>query len=366
LKMDTPAFVAESSVPDGFIINDPRNIHRGQIQNVLRHWCQRQEKLGPESAFGFRLIMGPKKKCLFADYPPNVAASMGTPRAKAKGKGKEREIPQLDGLLPISQHDITNPRGSPLPGPISGHTEMQHDIPRPRGMFISGPSLDAAAMEDGMPTTPTRTSGHQNLQLNLGQQQVHEQQGQSGGDELARIDMTQMVMLRNLGHDGLGPVNGPNEGLPQYEVPRSWLQELERGTMTNINTDPGPIIPRPYPRPRPLKKMPAPRDITPMIDPALVDEPRVTEVRQPNVAADLAGIIALQAGSGPDSSSNINAATVLGKRSTVVRSPPRQTQTQKPQRRKVVTRDDLAYQEAQELLKGGINKRSRKKRQAGN
>jgi hypothetical protein len=40
-----------------------------------------------------------------------------------------------------------------------------------------------------------------------------------------RIDMGQMMMLKNMGHQVMGPVNGPNEGLPQYEVPRLWLQE---------------------------------------------------------------------------------------------------------------------------------------------
>ena len=52
--------------------------------------------------------------------------------------------------------------------------------------------------------------------------------GTSGAqDEWVKIDMRQMVMLRDMGHEVMGPINGPNEGLPQYEVPKSWLQSLE-------------------------------------------------------------------------------------------------------------------------------------------
>jgi hypothetical protein len=110
--------------------------------------------------------------------------------------------------------------------------------------------------------------------------------------------------------------------------------------------------------------------MAPVIDPALVNQAQVpttstTEQHQEDVTPDLTDMIDLQSGSGPVSTSIINAASVLGKRSTVVCSPPRKTQDRSKQRRKVVTGDDLAYQEAQELLKGGINKRSRKKKKIG-
>ena len=37
-------------------------------------------------------------------------------------------------------------------------------------------------------------------------------------NESARIDMGQMMRLKEMGYEVAGPVNGPNEGLPQYEV----------------------------------------------------------------------------------------------------------------------------------------------------
>ena len=69
-------------------------------------------------------------------------------------------------------------------------------------------------------------------------------------DEWVRIDMQQMMMLQSLGHEVRGPINGPNEGLPQYEVPKSWLQLLAPApTLTPILLPTGDQA---YPHPRPI------------------------------------------------------------------------------------------------------------------
>ena len=41
-----------------------------------------------------------------------------------------------------------------------------------------------------------------------------------------RIDMAQMLQLKDMGYEALGPVNGPNEELPEYEVPKAWVEDL--------------------------------------------------------------------------------------------------------------------------------------------
>jgi hypothetical protein len=38
--------------------------------------------------------------------------------------------------------------------------------------------------------------------------------------------MQQMVSLMAMGYQVSGPVNGPNEGLPKFEVPEEWLNSL--------------------------------------------------------------------------------------------------------------------------------------------
>jgi len=284
---------------------------RDEIQYILRHWCLRQEQLGPESAFGFRLVMGPKKTRILAKYANTLA-----PKTKTREKGKQREV-QLDGLLPISQNETPNPSGSPINDPSPNGAEIQ-----------------------GMRPSPS--------------------------DELVRIDMGQMIKLKNMGLQIMGPVNGPNEGFPQYEVPRHWLQELETEPLNNSESASGPSTIRPYPHPRPITKKSPPQVMQPVIDPTLINQAQepielANEQHQEILIPDVTDIFDVQSGSGPVIDSTNNAATVLGKRSTIIRSPPRSTQAKNSQRRKVVTGDDLAYQEAQELLKGGVTKRSRKK-----
>jgi hypothetical protein len=159
--------------------------------------------------------MGPKRKRLFAEYPSNAAAN-----ALVKGKGKRREVPQLDDLLPISQHVTPSPSGSPIadPSPTQGKNRQIW----PGSNSLAGTCSGVAKM---------------GIEV-YGNQQVGHEKEQGRAEELVRIEMGQMVMLKNMGHIIIGPVNGPNEGPPQYEVPRLWLQELETATRTD------PVSPR--------------------------------------------------------------------------------------------------------------------------
>ena len=38
--------------------------------------------------------------------------------------------------------------------------------------------------------------------------------------------MAQMLQLKDMGYEALGPINGPNEGLPEYQVPKAWVEDL--------------------------------------------------------------------------------------------------------------------------------------------
>lgn len=335
LKKDTTGFVTKGSVPAGLIIQEPRNMQRLTIQSILRNWYERQQESGPESAFGFELVIGPKRKRLFAAYPPKISGNKSSQQAKKKGK--QKDVQQLDDLLPISQIGTPDPTGIPITGPSEGHGNR------------AGHHLG------GIPSGSTYR-----------EQQVHDEVSESRGsrsDDLVRIDMGQMVLLRRMGHEVLGPVNGPNEGLPQYEVPRLWLEELQK-TISNPKPTPNPApittSTRPYPRPRPIKKT-APPQTVPLIDPALVGQmPMTSATEQLDHCEDNVG-----SESGPDPMEpgpNVSAPTTLGKRNAVLRSPISMRQTRSKQKRKIVTGDDLAMQEAQKLLKGGIRTRRTRKR----
>ncbi len=385
-------------------------MHRNHIQSILRHWCGRQEDSGPESAFRFQSYAGPNRIPLSAEYPkPKPTEGTGTHTAKDKGKerdtakdkGKERDTDkdkrkgrdtsQLKDLLPISRNFTPNPDG---------------------------------------------TDGAQ--------------------DEWVRIDMRLMMMLRDMGYEVRGPMNGPNEGLPQYEVPKSWLQSLGSAltptpiprlqslglaptpapTPSHLPTgdrayplarprptviDPallepmitnavaGPSTPshlpsgdRTYPRPRPIPSRPSERSNTVILntanlepvntnavvgpsDPVLdagisesgglglpssqqaesglavanqtptIDTTRsITQESATHLGGNIVqtGTVLAQAepGSGPNKSPAINQLVPL---------PPRRPQTRSTKKRKVMSTDDLALQEAKELLKGGTTRRTR-------
>jgi len=78
-----------------------------------------------------------------------------------------------------------------------------------------------------------------------------------------------MVMLRELGYEVCGPINGPNEGLPRYEVPKSWLRTLESQMEEAPTPSPFPTDARPYPCPRPIQSKSAQLTSSTVIDPAL-------------------------------------------------------------------------------------------------
>jgi hypothetical protein len=162
-------------------------MHLDDIRKVLQYCYDLQAASGPESAFRFSLFVGPRKKNMFATYPDTHQESEPF-RRKDKDKGKQREDP-LQGLLQMED----DPEGEP---PTVPDRVVVQAIAPPSG---AGPSGSKS------PTDPELL--HTN--------------------DLVRIDMGQMLRLRHMGYEVLGPVNGPNEGFPVYEVTRAILGKLK-------------------------------------------------------------------------------------------------------------------------------------------
>jgi hypothetical protein len=198
MSKDIGAFIPTQYLPSDTSIQDPRNMRLDAIQKLLQHWWQRQDASGPESAFRFALVIGPHRKPLRAEYPDPVMHGLST---KSKGKGKEKERDPLEGLLTISESARATTPG--------------HDI-----TYIH----------------PNRASP----------QRINHPTQQSEND-LVVVDMGGMLQLREMGCAIIGPVNGPNEGPPQYLVPKSWVDQLTLGGPVDPTT-----VTRPYPRPRPV------------------------------------------------------------------------------------------------------------------
>jgi hypothetical protein len=190
MKADTSSFVAPEYRPAGIILQDPRNMHLDDIRKVLKHCFGRQAesgaKSGAKSAFQFLLYIGPKRKSLFAEYPDPSNKEQNRHKKK-KGKGKQ-EVDQLQGLHQINK----------LEEPLTA-TEEQNNHPGPfniRGQNISEPTA-------------------------------------SDRNGLVRIDMGQMLKLKDMGQEARGPVNGPNEGYPEYEVPTAVFALLKQAPNWN-------------------------------------------------------------------------------------------------------------------------------------
>ena len=115
---------------------------------------------------------------------------------RTKNKGKRRAIDQLEGLLTISQ------RQSP-----STSDPMSHIV-------------------DNRSRVP----------------------------DLVNIDLGQAIKLKEMGYEVHGPINGPNEGFPKYEVPRSWLKKLDSQSTPHVYLTPNPPSTQLYPRPQPIPK----------------------------------------------------------------------------------------------------------------
>src|SRR5882757_4463249 len=345
LQEDTSSFIPSEYRPPGIIFKDPRNMHREHIFQALRHCYQRQQESGPESSFRFALVTGTNRKWLVATYPPsedNTATRQGPDKRKKKAK----QVPERDPV----------PRKRPARGKKNKGKHRVTDKPdgllmisEPRRPDFSGPDN----ITDPDPIQPDDRSS------------PVPGNSQSKTDELhwVRIDLAQMNKLKELGYQVHGPINGPNEGFPEYQVPKSWLDRLNSHAAPRVDSlstpTPTPSGSRPYPKPRPIKKPsqpsriaiqdtdldPALRGTTPRpqspepgcempvpgLSNALNPDPSRTPVPEPesDMATNLSAAITnppRKSVPAPESglATHISSAMVLGKRNPKNRSPTKQ------------------------------------------
>lgn len=324
MKSDTASFIADEYRPPGITFQDPRNMHLDDIRKVLKHCYVRQAESGPESSFRLKMFIGPKRRRLFAEYPDpsNARPTKSDKNRKKKDKGKQREDP-LRGLIQMDGSEEL-----PTADPIAIVAEYMNPT-------IAGPS------NNNQHTSERQTSAE--LQPN----------------DLVRIDMGQMLQLKNIGYEAVGPVNGPNEGYPEYEVPQAVLQALA----TQSHTIPTPI---------PIDSGVAigdshPDQATINIDPSLLGH---VELNASQINDLVAAEVAPNSGSSVRATTpcNVNADSAidpihttpkkqLGKRAQPNVSPQGFRQTRGNRKKKKVTDDDLAAMEAQNMVQSGSRRR---------
>ena len=310
-------------------LQDPRNMQLDDIRKVLQHCYGLQAELGPGSSFRFALFLGPKRKRLFANYPdtPNNRPAESVPNPpKKKDKGKQRTA-QLEGLLQMQQSEEPSISDQ---AKIANH---QHD-----DQSAAGPSNNQIQNTADPNPTP----------------------------ESVRITMGQMIQLKDMGYKVLGPVNGPNEGYPEYQVPKATFKKLKLipttpnaptelidANLPSIAIDPVLLLQDPNERPQInngthttfiLQDKGTDQTSQPPFPTQLASNSDIRPITPPN----------LSAGSNePSERTQQTPKTRLGKRAQANLSPQAKPQAQSKSKKKKVTDDDRAALEAQDMVRPG-------------
>lgn len=347
---DTRSFIKDDYRPTGIRFQDPRNMALNDIREALQHCYRRQAESGPRMSFRFSLFVGPQRKHLFSMYPdpsnPDPKNSDNNSRKK-KDKGKQRED-AFDGLFRIDES-------------------------------VEPPTADHAA-----PVTEPQANPMVGGQAKGRNQKPSEPQ--TSENDLVTIDMGQMLQLKNMGYEAVGPVNGPNEGYPEYVVPRAMFLVLESRSQTTPTNQTG------------VESEPAPN----VIDPALLGQaeqtghtdgspltsrrlwdvdmaPQVSPSTPPNEGQTndqartselcLSSIVRPTTPPNEDACSahnpnhNKTPEKQLGKRGQANLSPQTNRQKRGNRKKKKLTDDDRAAMEAQNMVQAGSRRRKPTRRQ---
>lgn len=285
--------------------------------------------------------MGPKRQRLFALYPDQSEPGPTKSRRKRKDKGKQREDP-LQGLLQIDQL---------VEDPIATDQDNADQlITNPNATGPSNPIQVTSERE-----RPTAATSHQN--------------------DLGRIDMGQMLQLKEMGYEVGGPVNGPNEGYPEYEVRQAVLQVLISNRQTQDPLIPSVAVMSPDPAPMVIDpSLLGQSDHSPhntaVLPDAIVGPLEFTSLRRqpsPNVTVNQQNSSGMARPTTPKEAEadSVNTPTrsqmQLRKRAQADLSPTtvRERQARNAKKKKKVTDDDLAAMEAEKMVQAG-SKRKRK------
>ena len=178
LTTNTMEFVSPEYLPEDLSIRDPRNMKKHEIQSFFAHIKHRQDHHGAENAFRFIKALGKNQETLGTDYPDTTHLTQAQVQLlPKKRKGKEKAP---DAVALNTRKSALNTRTSAL------NTDVTSALDEP---------------------APTDTSHNDDAPM-------------------AIIDQASMMALVAQGYPPVPPLNGPNDGDPQYAVPTATLQKL--------------------------------------------------------------------------------------------------------------------------------------------
>ncbi len=196
----------------GLGIRDPNLFQKAELLSIIQHIRSRQVTHGVEDAFRWKNVVDSSGELELSRYGYNAKAAktkLASARQKARRKARKKskvgqdaqeQLAQLDGLIPMpDDRRSRSPMNTPAPAP------------------------DGAAMDPNIdPALQQQVPGHQNSPS-----------PEPNHFPLKRITEAQYQQLRTIINVDLLPVNGPNEGPPEYEIlPTMWdeyVHNLEAG-----------------------------------------------------------------------------------------------------------------------------------------
>jgi hypothetical protein len=303
------------------------------VQEALQHCYRRQAESGPRSSFRFSLFVGPQRKPISAIYPDpsDAGPAQSDNPPKKKDKGKQREDP-LQGLLRIDES--VEP---PIPDPAEPVTQQS------RTPTAAGPAHQRNPTQK--PSEPQTSAA------------LHE-------NDLVRINMGQMLQLKDKGYEAVGPVNGPNEGYPEYEVPKAMLQVLESRSQTSPS--PGQVQREMHttetePAPNMIDPALLPSDMLPVSSVCLTAPPNEGQTNDPS-SSERGSLLPPEVGSivRPITPPNADASSAHDPNCN--KTPTKRLGKRANCKKKKLTDDDRAAMKAQSMVQSGSRPRTQTRR----
>ena len=212
--------MSQAYLPESFIICNPRNLKKHEIQSFFQHLKVQQDVHGAKDAFQFSKYKGNDCECHDAGYPKTAGLQQeparASPRKHNAKKGKEK----------VSAHAMA----------------LDTMAPKMLALYAPAPNLSApetSAQNTVAPDTAAQSKMSTGFMLAVAEAPMV-------------INQASMMALVAQGYLPVPLLNGPNKGEPQYMVPALALRMLnllapshaDAVPGSDITVDPPPVAPR--------------------------------------------------------------------------------------------------------------------------
>ena len=218
LMDNTNEFIEAKYLPRSMTLRDPHNMTKAQLLDLMAHVQDREDKHGVNEAFRFRryhngMEMAPAEYGRHAD---EERAAVRSEKARAAHGKRSKSIKGKEKMTQWPDRAAVIERNAAAANNLTSHIDP---------LLQSGvPALPNSPSEEFPPEPSIR-----------------------------RITTVEMEVLMSLGHPPVAPINGPNDGLPEYEVPVTAFRLLQ-GRQTTHDQPQEDAVRQIHKHPKPQRK----------------------------------------------------------------------------------------------------------------